>query len=418
MTIHHTSTFIRKNISIVIQGAITKKNISKVASHCAHWRNILPNSEIILSISTTDCLVFEDASSKTPLIKNIINNPQDDYTILPAINTFKNVCDYILFNEKSTALSLPPIKDDTRNPNNINYLIESSYNGLSVVSKTYTLRIRNDAVFLNSNFIDLYCSNHAAPRRPETTFFQQRVLVPWIYTLNPYSDERLPLHISDWLNFGLTKDVKKIWDIPPYTFQDAVFFEKNKPKFSNISERHFNLRLAVEQYIYIQCFQKVYPSLKIDYLNDLSSRELCMDIILDNFYIFSHEEFSLRISKHYQKELTNPRKRSACLTEDAWRFMVLNRSISYAEILHGDVDKNIQKVSKGNFKINIFKIQHSPLHEGRNICKKIVFYIYCIILSKNKKQKFLYRPEYFFKDSKSWLTRKIGSYYIGKVMPP
>lgn len=413
MTIHHTAAFIRKNISIVVQGAVTRKNIFQVANHCAHWRNILPDAEIILSVSTTDCLFFEGTSSSNQLIKRIINNPQDDYTILPAINTFKNACNYLLFNEKSAALPLPPIKDDTRNPNNINYLIESSYNGLSVASKTYTLRIRNDAIFLNSNFIDLYCNNHALPRKSETAFFQKRVLVPWIYTLNPYSDERLPLHISDWLNFGLTKDLKKIWDIPPYTFQDAVFFEKNKPRYANISERHFNLRLAVEQYIYIQYFQKVHPTLKVDYLNDLSSRELCMDIMLDNFYIFSHEEFDLRINKNYQKELTNPYKRSACLTEDAWRFMVLNRSIQYEEILQGDVDKNIRRISQNTFSFKEFTKNASPLHEDLTPIQKIIFFVYSQILSKKMRNKFLLYPQAFFRDSKSFFTQKIiGRIYI------
>lgn len=412
MEVYNTPNFIKKNISIILQGAVTKKNIFQIASHCAHWRNILPNAEIILSISTTDCLYFKRKIFRNKLIKNITNSPRSDYTILTAINTLKENCDYFLFDEKSTALPLPPIKDDTHHPNNINFLVESSRNGLSVASKLYTLRIRNDAIFLNSNFIHLYCDGYILPRKQETSFFQQRVLVPWIYTLNPYSDERLPLHISDWLNFGLTEDIKKIWDIPPYTLQDAVFFEKNKPEDTNLPERHFNLRLAVEQYIYIHFFQKVCPRIKISYLNDLSSLEMCMDITLDNFFVFSRKEFCLRISKHYQEDLTNPYKRSACLTEDAWLFMVMNRAIPFRKVLYGNVDDNIRKLSRNTFYIEEFKAEYSNLHNNLDLFQKIIFSIYTRILTKKRRNKFLYHPKDFFCDSKSFITRTIHKFYI------
>lgn len=404
--------FIKNNISIIVQGAITRSNINTIANHCMHWRSILPESEIILSISMTDCLKFQTIDSNQPLSKKIRLLSTADTPLLGAINLLQHTCDYILYDENSTATPLPPIKNDAPGPNNINYLIESSQNGLKIASKTYTLRIRNDAVFLNENFISLYLENYDLPRQPQSSIFKQRVLVPWIYTLNPYSAERLPLHVSDWLHFGLTEDIRKLWEIPFYTFQDSVFFEHTKDGKANTCERRFNLRLAVEQYICLNAFQKYCQNLKINYLHDLQSLDLAMDLLLDNFYVFSQTSFNLRINKSYQKEIQNNYKRSICITEDAWLFIIKNRMLNYSSILKGDVDQNIEKLSRGSIRPKRFITKYSKFHENRNSFQNIIFTFYMLILSEKMKSKFLIFPEKFFHDSRFLITRLLGEYYI------
>lgn len=408
-----TPSFIEKNISIIFQGSVTRKNIHNIASHCRHWKDILPESELILSISSTYLLLAEiDSPLDTLSLLKVILITKSDEIYTGSINVINKYCDFIVYDKNTLAVPLPPIKDDASNYNNINFLIESSRNGFNFARKAYSLRIRNDAVFLNKDFIDHYCKNYSFPRKQETSVSKQRIMVSWIYTLNPFSEERLPLHISDWFHFGLTEDIKPIWEIPFLTFRDATYFENKKHQTSNGFEKRFNTRIAVEQHITLNFFKKKLPSIKLAYLNDLTSLNYFMDLTIDNFYIFGKSSSALRINKHYQEELENPHKRSVCITEDAWRFMVLNRNIDYASILKGNVDKNILRISNNKFPMETFPKRYASIHERKDLLRLLVFYLYTTLLSNKMKSKFLIHPEKFFQDSQYFITRFLGRLYL------
>ena len=316
-------------LSIIVQGALFQGNMIETANHCRHWRELFPEAEIILALSVTD-VIFGD------LKDGALNNPRlvpahrHDRHLLEALTVIINSCNKIGLS--SDALPLPPIKIDSPKLNNMNFQIAAAQMGLTMVSGKYVLRIRSDMVFLDRSFLDQYTASQMPPRG-EATLFTERVLVSWLFTLNPFTVERMPLHISDWFHFGLVDDVRRIWTIPKITLADSLYYRTHPhAPYSNIPERLFNSRLAVEQHLAYHCFKKHFPKLILDYHNDHSSIELCMDILVDNFALCDLVATSCIFEK-YAHEFNEHTKRYHCLTRSDWFAMAQSRDVSYRDTL-------------------------------------------------------------------------------------
>jgi len=185
---------------------------------------------------------------------------------------------------------------------------------------------------LNDSFLIEYAKNFAYPRGNRAVF-SERVLIPSIYTLNPYARERLPFHFSDWFHFGLREDVSKIWDIPEYSFADAVHYALSPyAAHSNSHERKFLTRLAVEQYIIFTSFSRIFPDISLEFHNDLNSVEESIHILCDNFIVCDANSIALYFPK-YQAELHDQNNASKCISNLVWQMLCRNRSGNYEEII-------------------------------------------------------------------------------------
>ncbi len=316
-------------LSIVVQGALFKANLIETANHCRHWRELFPAAELILVISVTDVVSPPANGSPTgeaPLVVSLAAKHRHDGHLQFALDVILASCNKVAF--APPALPLPPIKSDSPKLNNVNFQIEAARCGLTLATGRHVLRIRADMIFMNRSFLDQYAAAEAM-LRGKATLFQQRIMISWLFTLNPYTNERMPLHFSDWFHFGLTADVRQLWQTPPITLQDSQYYRTHRHAAgSNAAERLFNIRIAVEQHIVYACFKPHFPDLKLDYHNDRSSIELAMDILLDNFAVCDIEHAGCIMDK-YAGEFTDPAKLTHCITRDDWFAMAAAREVDY-----------------------------------------------------------------------------------------
>ena len=304
-------------LSIVLQGALFQGNLIETANHCRHWRSLFPRAEIILSLSLSD-VVFGEVRDGVFQTMRLVPSLRHDGHLLSALALMRESCDMVALAEP--ALPLPPIKTDTPKLNNANLQIAAARRGLGLATGRHVMRVRSDLIFLDRSFLDQVREAQAMPRGAAAVF-KERVLISWLYTLNPYTQERMPLHFSDWFHFGLLEDVRRIWAVPPMTLADAMHYRTHPhAPGSNARERLFNTRLAVEQHIMYHCFHPAFPDLVLDHHNDRTSIRLATDILLDNFNICDLTRAGCVFNK-YSGEFTDHTKRYHCLTREDWLAM-------------------------------------------------------------------------------------------------
>ncbi|WP_146221627.1 WavE lipopolysaccharide synthesis family protein [Komagataeibacter oboediens] len=298
-------------LSIVIQGPWLQKNIQESALICRHWRQMFPEAEIIVSISSSDFIDFSINTGENVLPEVAYAAFKIDTIRKEALKVLFDTADIVI--KAPDALPLPPIKNDTQSLNNINLQIQSAKAGLKYASRKYALRIRNDLCLMSKKFIDVY-KRHAHDVRRHYASFTQRILIPEIFTINPLTLYRMPFHYSDWFHFGLTEDIRNLWeDVEDVSFCDAIYYE-NHPflKDTNVLEKRFLIRLAVEQFIHFPYFKKKFPFLKLDRHNDTRSVNESLYMMADNFtvanlteiqaYINKYQHVVKKISKHTRVE--------------------------------------------------------------------------------------------------------------------
>ncbi|HEY0207329.1 MAG TPA: WavE lipopolysaccharide synthesis family protein [Acetobacteraceae bacterium] len=316
-------------LSIVVQGALFQGNLIETANHCRHWRQLFPQAEIILSLSLSD-VVFGAVQDGVFQTLRLLPALRHDGHLLAALGVIQDCCDKVALADH--ALPLPPIKVDTPKLNNANLQIAAAQRGLGLAGGRYVLRVRGDLLFLDRDFLAQH-REAAGLRRSVAATFTQRVLISPLYTLNPYTLERMPLHFSDWFHFGLLEDVRRIWDVPPMTLADAMHYRTHPhAPGSNARERLFNTRLGVEQHILYHCFKPSFPALVLEHHNDSTSIRLAMDILLDNFAIADLTRARCVFNK-YSGEFTDHAKRFHCLTREDWLAMAWARTVDYRKTL-------------------------------------------------------------------------------------
>lgn len=302
-------------LSIIIQGSLYDHNLVEVATNCQHWRDLFPKAEIILSIAITDILVGSRGRRVLLEEARLVPIHRHNGIFQAALARIRAACDKICLSEG--ALPLPPIKFDNK-INNINLQIVAAQAGLAVAGGVYTLRIRNDMIFASDAFIGFYATHYAIPRS-NTSLLRQRVMISPLFTLNPFTMERIPFHFSDWFHFGLTEDIRRIWDVPEMSLRDAIYHNTHRhAAHSNNLERKFRVRFAVEQHISVNFLSKMMPGLQLSYINDPEAAEQSMKILLSEFLVSDLNAIELIFDK-YAKAMNDPAMALLCVMHPQWR---------------------------------------------------------------------------------------------------
>jgi hypothetical protein len=221
------------DISIVVQGPI----ISETDNNLGIIRKFFPNSYIILSTWITD-----------------------NYMIVKKSNY-----DLIILNNDPGSKSQPI--------GNVNRQIVSTLNGINKVKTKYVVKLRTDSILFNSNFLKYYTNNIS-----KYNLFKNPILILSIFAKDPEKWQVL-YHISDIFLFGLTTDLKNLFDIP-------------------LAENQF---LTPEQYIF-SCYLKNKGFTGIEDMYELTFiKILKSELYISNSFIlidyFHQDFFSLPIDK-------------------------------------------------------------------------------------------------------------------------
>jgi hypothetical protein len=210
-------------ISFVVQGGIkTELDIKSVAKCTESIRKFFPRSQIIIStwlendVSGLDfdkCVISEDPGAT-------------------------------IFDDKNQTFQ------------NVNRQIVSSRNGIMQCETKYTIKIRNDLYFTNSNILKWmerieYINN--IEKYP--IIGEQPIIVTNVTSVNPRKKIKLPFHPCDWIYAGNTKDLIQIFEIPQMP-QSWIRYFQDRPHPENWPEKTYLSRFPAESYIWSSYLKK------------------------------------------------------------------------------------------------------------------------------------------------------------------
>ena len=263
-----------KDISVVVQGAIDENCTMKCLKSI---RKYLPDAEIILS-------TWEDSD----------------------VSRLDGLYDVLLLNKDPGAIKL---NDLTKKTNNINRLILSTKKGIEATTRKYILKIRSDMSLKSAKFLKHF--DKFTKTLPEYTLFQKRILAYPFYSLkfHTHKGEKSykPFHISDWCYFGLSSDVKVLFDIeivkePEFT----KFFICNPYEGHNLNFfPDVNWQYPPEQYIIYSCAKKIIKDLEYKHLLDSTEQNILQSelFIVNNFQILDMDNWGIYNNKQGYKKI-------------------------------------------------------------------------------------------------------------------
>lgn len=314
-----------ENLSIICHGPFLLKDIEALAHSFRHWRSLFPNCEIIAVISSSDFLDL-DINSRGKIINIDVNNISNIDVAL-SIDIIKKHVDSIVLSEGEIAFSGIWQQHEIRN--NINVQIAAAQTGMRYASRFFTLRTRNDFVFMNKKFMNTYNSSDTA-NRGEFSVFDRKIMIAEQFTINPYTFSHMPFHYSDWFHFGMTKDIRDLWDKVSFmNYPDSTYYKFNNfPSGTNIIEKKYIARFTPEQFIHYPYFSSRFPDLQMNFFNDMHSANESMRILADNFILANMAQCGAYIKK-YQHAIQYPSRHTQleCLNQS-----LLDRIINNPDI--------------------------------------------------------------------------------------
>ena len=218
---------------------------------------------------------------------------------------------------------------------NIKRQIISVKNGLDKIDTKYTLKVRSDCYF-NSNKIKKINLDYY-DRDQKYKIFDERIIISSLGSLNQKRTNIL-YHFNDWFNYGLTKDLKKIWNLK-ISENDINYFSKNHQKKNNILGKDWDLKYTAEQYIYFKSIEYNFNP-GIEHSHDYSNDKLIIanKYLVNNFYLedlnnvdFCFPKYDPKINKNLKKNMTNINLKdliNLIYNNSEWKKLYFNNTIN------------------------------------------------------------------------------------------
>lgn len=255
-----------KDISIVVQG----KNIALYTKKCIQsLRKHFPYAEIIFSTYEN-----EDVSNL------------DFDALVTSVDP------------KATLLS-------GKMYNNINRILVTTKAGIEKASRKYCLKIRSDLMFDNDKILSDIGAKFPI-REEKYAVFEQRVLFYCLWSRKfEYVDNKYflptPFYLSDWMCFGLTKDIKIFFEGTPLTKepQYSYYFKNPKNRKQNFYDPDVTWKFSPEQYFTTTFFGKFFEQANMQSLQDVKPEqiELSRRIFASNVVVCGYKECGAYIQK-------------------------------------------------------------------------------------------------------------------------
>jgi len=249
------------DITFVIQGRVvdlTKETIASI-------RRLFPGSKIFLSTWKGQCL---DGFFVDKIIEN------DD--VGPTVIEYD--------------------KNDKPRVVNINRQIVSTINGLKLVDTKFAVKIRSDNYLTNRAMIK-YFNTFDNYRDSEYSLFERRIITSNYFAKEYTRGLVIPFSISDFFQFGLTKDLINLWDIS--LFDDYIFNDE----FSGHSQ-HENLPFRqhhIEQMLWVKFINKHRKIVLKNKFGNPELNELFYKLMLNNTVIVDGKLLGLSVPKRLEQ---------------------------------------------------------------------------------------------------------------------
>ena len=211
--------------------------------------------------------------------------------------------------------------------NNSNRLIYSTQQGLSKVTTRYTLKIRSDLLMFHALFVNFFNIYNLYDNKWKV--LENRVLAFPLYSLK-FEDgvkegqqlrQVRPFHVSDWVYFGLTKDIKMLFECELLPEPQTSRWFENRPKPDNDLWPERLWRYSPEQYITSNLAHRTLGiMLEHASVEDNNIIEASERFIANNFTIIDQKQWGLYSLKleNYQDEL-EPNILNGIYSHHVWR---------------------------------------------------------------------------------------------------
>ncbi|HIF9189281.1 TPA: WavE lipopolysaccharide synthesis family protein [Photobacterium damselae] len=207
-------------------------------------------------------------------------------------------------------------QDGTPHIYNNNRQIASTLEGLKRVKTPYAVKLRSDNFLTSNAFVDM--QQKYQKRCSEYQFFQERVVVPNIFTRKYAKGHRVAFHVSDFFYFGRTEDLLMLWDLTFETDFHPTEQQKYNPGYPDYV-------IDCTQMFFLRALQKCEPLIQLDSLldtknNKVKQSEICL---ANNLVIASHEEVGLGLCSKFLGKARVSRAKGRCAHYQYWEWQQL-----------------------------------------------------------------------------------------------
>ncbi len=187
------------------------------------------------------------------------------------------------------------IDDEALVINNVNRQILSTKEGLKLAKRRYCLKTRTDITLLGNNFLSYF---NFFDKYNKPLHFNNRLLISSYYTRNPRVLP-LPFHVSDWVFFGNTDDVKLYFELE-LQHEDEMRWFKNNKRENRLFYTNLLTRYTPEQYI---CYNFTRKFLDVEFTSFYDTKreniELTEKIIANDFVVLDYnKQFDINFNKY------------------------------------------------------------------------------------------------------------------------
>lgn len=258
-----------KKISVVVQGGVDKKNTFTCLKNI---KKCFPNASIILS---------------TWKEMNVDGLSCDKIILLTA--------------PKNVAVET---KNGVVISNNTNRMIYGVQEALKQVTTPYVLKLRTDIILQDASFLQYW--DKYPKRSKKFKFFHHRILNYYLFApqFNYRQGQKIPtlFHPSDWMFFGRTEDVKKLFNVPlqPDPAYSLWWETHNKNSKQIDCWPGAVFRYAPEQYLLYHAFKQSYPQVHFNNYLDISraKEQISRQVMVNNFVILDYRQWHIKIPKY------------------------------------------------------------------------------------------------------------------------
>ena len=175
---------------------------------------------------------------------------------------------------------------------NVNRQIVSSINGLKAVDTKFAVKIRSDNKLTSRSMLQ-YFTAFDKHRDPTFSLFDRRIISSNYFAKEYTQGLCIPFFISDFFQFGLTKDLINLWDIT--LFDDYIF---NQGLVGTLQHENLPFRQHhIEQQLWLKFINKQREVVLKNKFGDSMLRKLSYKLMLNNIIIVDGNLLGLSVPK-------------------------------------------------------------------------------------------------------------------------
>ncbi len=275
--------------------------------------------------------------------------------------------------------------------NNVNRIIQTIKSGIKKVETKYLLRIRTDLIIENINFLN-YWDNF--PKYDEKyKIFKHRIINSSTYSQFAHvmgsNIQLLPFHMSDWLHFGLTEDIKMLYSC---SFQDielsSQYWYKGRIRKQYEPFIDVGWQYPPETYVLYSLVKKCFPDIEYKDSDDYNKENMSFSnkIIANNFINIDDCDFKFSVKKYPMIVDWSPEIYNGFITHLEWQHLYK----VYCDKTYKFCDIDFRRLK---FYRNVFNIKFFIKHPKGYLKFIVKVLYYNRFFSKNKLRKKFYIGE-------------------------